>query len=103
MGIARTVPFQIADSATGTFHALWLGLVDYAAAWQLQREMVSLRRSARIPDLLLLLEHPRTLTLGRSSDEANLLVPRDVLRARGFALYDVDRGGDVTYHGPGQL
>jgi lipoate-protein ligase B len=83
--------------------AVWLGRVDYAGAWELQRTLVDLRAAGRIPDLLLLLEHPRTLTMGRRYREEHLLVPRETLLARGFALFDVDRGGDVTYHGPGQL
>jgi lipoyl(octanoyl) transferase len=103
MRIATSVTSIPTDSAPRTFQALWLGTVEYAAAWQLQRELVSLRQASRIPDILLLLEHPRTLTLGRSSVEAHLLAPREELLALGFSIHDVDRGGEVTYHGPGQL
>ena len=83
--------------------ALWLGEVAYRAAWTLQKELVSLRQRGIISDILLLLSHPRTVTLGRRASPSNLLVSREDLSARGFEIFDVDRGGDVTYHGPGQL
>lgn len=81
----------------------WLGTVEYCAAWDLQRELAALRAESEIGDVLLLLEHPPTITLGRGADSGNLLVPRDSLKRKGIAVYDIDRGGDVTYHGPGQL
>ena len=85
------------------FRAWWLGEVDYGEAWRLQQELVTLRQQEAIPDSLLLLTHPRTITLGRKSAESHLLGSREQLAAQGFSIYDVDRGGDVTYHGPGQL
>src|SRR5687768_9704050 len=85
------------------FCTWWLGEVEYSAAWRLQQELVQFRQENRIPDLLLLLTHPRTITLGRNSAESHLLSPREQLTNRGFHVFDVDRGGDVTYHGPGQL
>lgn len=80
-----------------------LGLIDYQEARALQKELAEARNCDRIPDTLLLLEHPHTYTLGRRGKVENvLLTPRQLTR-RGIALHQVDRGGDVTYHGPGQL
>jgi len=81
----------------------WLGTVPYAEALALQERAVAERRSGRGPDRLLLLEHPPVVTLGRSAREANLRVAREELTRRGIGLFEVPRGGDVTYHGPGQL
>ena len=80
-----------------------LGLVPYAAAWDLQKDLALRRARDEIPDTLLLLEHPHTYTLGRSGRAENLLLDEAGLRARGIDLFWVDRGGDITYHGPGQL
>ena len=80
-----------------------LGLVDYQDAWDLQRRLAEARRDERISDVLLLLEHPHTYTLGRRGNVANILLAADELEARGIAVHHVDRGGDVTYHGPQQL
>lgn len=80
-----------------------LGVVDYAAAWELQRELAAQRAAEAIPDTLLLLEHPPTYTIGRSGGHDHLLVDPADLAARGATLVEVDRGGDITYHGPGQL
>ncbi len=84
-------------------HVEQLGLVDYAAGLELQRERVALRKAGQIPDTLLLLEHPHVYTLGRNADEKNLLVSAEWLAARGAQVFRTDRGGDVTYHGPGQI
>jgi lipoyl(octanoyl) transferase len=80
-----------------------LGTLDYRQAWDLQRRLAEARRCDRLPDILLLLEHPHTYTLGRRSKFEHVLLSREDLERRGIALYEVDRGGDVTYHGPGQL
>jgi lipoyl(octanoyl) transferase len=80
-----------------------LGIVDYAEAHQLQRELQAKRIAAEIEDTVLLLEHPPVLTLGRSAKAQHVLAPAEVLEARGIAVHEVGRGGDVTYHGPGQL
>jgi lipoyl(octanoyl) transferase len=84
-------------------HLEQLGLVDYASALELQRETVALRKAGAIPDTLLLLEHPHVYTLGRNARCENLLVSEEELAARGAQVFRTDRGGDVTYHGPGQL
>ncbi|MGI8827997.1 MAG: lipoyl(octanoyl) transferase LipB [Chloroflexota bacterium] len=80
-----------------------LGLIDYQEAWDLQRHLADARRQDHIPDVLLLLEHPHTFTVGRRGRREHVLVPPSRLRRRGIGILDVDRGGDVTYHGPGQL
>ena len=86
---------------------LWierLGVMDYARALDFQRAVAKARIAAEIPEaVLLLLEHPPVVTLGRSSKEAHLLASPALLAARGVELYEVERGGDVTFHGPGQL
>jgi lipoyl(octanoyl) transferase len=80
-----------------------LGVIDYAEGLCLQRERVAARKAGAIPDSLLLLEHPHVYTLGRNAKQENLLVSREQLAARGAQVFEIDRGGDVTYHGPGQL
>ncbi len=83
--------------------ARWLGRLPYEEAWDLQRALHQGRVEERADDYLLLLEHPPTYTLGRNADGRNLLVAPEALNAIGAELHDVDRGGDITYHGPGQL
>jgi len=82
-----------------------LGLVPYADALALQRSLVEERRAGRIADTLLLLEHARVLTIGVRGDggRSHILATPDALAARGIGVYETGRGGDVTYHGPGQL
>lgn len=82
---------------------LYLGRVDYGEALRLQEELVALRQQGRISNVLLLLEHPPVLTLGRNARRANVLASDELLAARGVTLFEINRGGDVTYHGPGQL
>jgi lipoyl(octanoyl) transferase len=80
-----------------------LGLVPYQDAWALQRRMADERRAGLIQDTLVLLEHPHTYTIGRSGTRDHVFLNEAELAARGITCLDVDRGGDVTYHGPGQL
>jgi lipoyl(octanoyl) transferase len=82
---------------------IYLGRVDYGAALHLQEELVALRTAGRIGNVLLLLDHPPVLTLGRNAKRANVLASDELLAARGVTLHEINRGGDVTYHGPGQL
>ncbi len=82
---------------------LWLGRVDYAEALAMQQQCVELRHSGRIGNLVLLLEHPPVLTLGRNARRENILASDALLAARGITVHSINRGGDVTYHGPGQL
>jgi lipoyl(octanoyl) transferase len=79
------------------------GLVPYAEAWDLQRDLVARRADGRVGDVLLSLEHPRVYTLGKTADRTHVLWDETERAARGIDLHEVDRGGDVTYHGPGQL
>lgn len=81
----------------------WLGRVPYGRALALQDEAVAARRAGRAPDTLLLLEHPPVITLGRGGDGKHLLVPQEDLALRGVEVHQCGRGGDVTFHGPGQL
>ena len=82
---------------------LYLGRTAYDEALRLQAELVELRIEGRIDNTLLLLEHPPVLTLGRNANRSNVLVTDEMLAARGVTIHEIKRGGDVTYHGPGQL
>ena len=84
-------------------HVLHLGLVPYATALQLQRTLMELRKSGRIGNTVLLLEHPPVITLGRNAQLSNVTASPESLAQKGVELFDIDRGGDVTFHGPGQL
>src|SRR5271157_5983688 len=80
-----------------------LGVVGYAEGLRLQRRLVDLRKAGEIGDVLLLLEHTPVITLGRNAKAANVLASTEALAARGVEVFECDRGGDVTFHGPGQL
>jgi len=80
-----------------------LGRVNYAEALNLQRGLVSLRQKEKLPEILLFVEHNNVITFGRAGREANLLSDEDSLRQAGVEVFYIERGGDVTYHGPGQL
>ena len=80
-----------------------LGALDYGEGLRLQRRLVELRKAGQIGDALLLLEHTPVITLGRNANAANVLASSDALAARGVEVFECDRGGDVTVHGPGQL
>ena len=82
---------------------LHLGTLDYATALDLQQSLVELRKQGRISDVLLLLEHPPVITLGRNASQKNLLASCEHLQKRGVELFESNRGGDITFHGPGQL
>ena len=80
-----------------------LGTVDYATGLRLQQQLVALRKENKIGDVLLLLEHLPVITLGRNAKAANVIAPPELLTQRGVELFECDRGGDVTFHGPGQI
>jgi lipoyl(octanoyl) transferase len=83
--------------------ATWIGRIPYRPAWDLQKRLVDARADGLIPDTLLLLEHDAVLTLGRQADDSHVLARPSELRRRGIEVIRVERGGEVTYHGPGQL
>ena len=80
-----------------------LGTVDYATGLRLQQQLVALRKEEKIGDVLLLLEHSPVITLGRNAKATNVIASTELLAQRGVELFDCDRGGDVTFHGPGQI
>ena len=80
-----------------------LGLVSYTDAYSLQERLVTARKANAIDDVLLLCEHPHVITLGRNANRANLLASEHVLRQKSVELHSTNRGGDITYHGPGQI
>jgi lipoyl(octanoyl) transferase len=80
-----------------------LGTVDYATGLRLQQQLVALRKEGKIGDVLLLLEHSPVITLGRNAKAANVIASPELLARRGVELFECDRGGDVTFHGPGQI
>lgn len=82
---------------------LQLGIVDYDTSLKLQQRLVELRKDGRIGDVLLLLEHAPVITLGRNARQTNILASRELLAQRSVEVFECDRGGDVTFHGPGQL
>lgn len=84
-------------------NVLYLGRVDYSTGLELQQTLVHLVKEHAVGHTLLLLEHPPVITLGRNASETNVVASREVLSGRGIELHETDRGGDVTFHGPGQL
>ncbi len=80
-----------------------LGLVDYKEAWDLQKSIHQLRVENKIDDVLLLLEHPNTYTLGKTAGKNNLISDKKYMAENKISVYEIDRGGDITYHGPGQI
>lgn len=80
-----------------------LGRKGYAEVWDFQRKLVTKRILDEIADTLILVEHNHVITLGRNRNWKNLLLPKEILRQKGIEVYKVERGGDITYHGPGQL
>ena len=80
-----------------------LGLIDYQKAWDLQHQLWWRRVEKELPDMLLILEHPHVITLGRRGNRSHLLASAEVLETMKIPIFHVERGGDVTYHGPGQM
>ncbi len=103
MAIDLLAPEHEPRHAPEPIEARWLGRIDYREAYALQKRLVAERATGAIVDQLLLLEHPAVLTLGRNADPAHILASPQELRARAIAVIPVERGGEVTYHGPGQL
>ena len=84
-------------------HMIDLGLIGYAEAWALQKRIVAARKASAIEDVLLVCEHPHVITQGRNGKREHLLASEHVLRQKGVEYYETSRGGDITYHGPGQI
>ncbi len=80
-----------------------LDTIDYKEAWDLQKSIFNLRYQEKIDDVFLLLEHPHTYTLGKTANEKNLVGNEEYIKKNRISVYDIDRGGDITYHGPGQI
>ena len=89
--------------AANTCRSIWLGTIDYLEAWDLQLSLVEKVHSGSEPNTMLMLEHPHVYTKGRLSKESDVLVPEEILATKGIRIYETDRGGQVTYHGFGQL
>ncbi len=89
--------------STNTIHVVAAGRLDYLHAWRLQQRLAEARQFDHVPDLLLLTEHAPTYTIGRRGSRDNLLIDKQTLHDVGAVCYEVDRGGDITFHGPGQL
>jgi len=92
-----------ASQARRIYEARWLGLVSYDDGLRLQERSVERLRSGDAPEQLLLLEHPHVFTLGRGADSSNILADQQQLQSNSVEVHETGRGGDVTYHGPGQL
>lgn len=91
------------ENGTRLISVLQLGTIDYGTGLRLQQKLVSLRKESQIGDVLLLLEHTPVITLGRNAKTKNILASPELLADRGVEVFECDRGGDVTFHGPGQL
>jgi lipoyl(octanoyl) transferase len=100
---ATDLEIESTTATTGPLDVRRLGLVPYADGLEIQAEMVRRRRAGEIADTLLLLEHPHVITLGTGTHAENILITAEERAARGVELFEAGRGGDVTYHGPGQL
>lgn len=94
---------MLVQAPARTFHARDLGRVRWEEAYALQRSVAEDRLAGRVPDQLLFVEHPHVITMGRNAHEENLLAGPEVLSRAGIEVHQTNRGGDVTYHGPGQL
>jgi lipoyl(octanoyl) transferase len=86
-----------------TLQTIDLGLIGYAEAWELQKRVVAARKAGASEDVLLFCQHPHVITLGRNGNRINLLANENVLRQKGVEYFETTRGGDITYHGPGQI
>lgn len=88
---------------TRKLKVMLLGRIDYKEALDIQKKLFSLRQNGKIEDTLIVLEHPPVITLGRRGLYSNIVAPKDDLVKEGVSIFEVNRGGDVTYHGPGQI
>jgi lipoyl(octanoyl) transferase len=103
LAVASNTRPQTLDRAERYCTVHRLGCVPYREAWMLQRQLVERRKAHEIPDTLLFVEHPSVITLGRNADRGHLLTPAEILEKQGVEVIETNRGGDITYHGPGQI
>jgi len=94
---------SVSNWATDLCYAYNIGMTGYAQALELQANLVAAHLARKIPDVILFLQHPPVLTIGTSGSEENIVVSKDILDKEGMPIFHTDRGGDITYHGPGQL
>jgi lipoyl(octanoyl) transferase len=99
----RGIQSAIGNRQSEMISLVQLGTIDYATGLKLQQQLVTLRKEEKIGDVLLLLEHKPVITLGRNAKAANVVASPEFLKQRGVELFECDRGGDVTFHGPGQI
>ena len=91
------------EGQSTSLNVIDLGLIEYKEAYKIQQEVLQNRRFGEVPDTLILAEHPPVITIGRSGSRKNVLIDEYTLKEKGVSIFEIDRGGDVTYHGPGQL
>jgi lipoyl(octanoyl) transferase len=103
MDQSRGIQSAIGNRQSEMISLVQLGTIDYETGLKLQQQLVALRKEEKISDVLLLLEHKPVITLGRNAKAANVVASPEFLKQRGVELYECDRGGDVTFHGPGQI
>ncbi len=94
---------MVNQSTSRVLNYVNIGIIPYAEAWELQRNIFEKRKEGKLSDVLLLLEHPHTYTLGKVAKREHLLLTDEQLQEREISVFDIDRGGDITYHGPGQI
>ena len=94
---------MVNQSISRVLYYINIGVIPYAEAWELQRNIFEKRKEGKLSDVLLLLEHPHTYTLGKVAKREHLLLTDEQLVEREISVFDIDRGGDITYHGPGQI
>jgi lipoate-protein ligase B len=99
----KTPAIEIAPAADNTFISYYLGLVEYNTGCKLQEIIQQQRLQNSVPDVLILLEHPPVYTIGRHSAESEITIPRATMLIEEISLFETDRSGDITYHGPGQI
>ena len=94
---------MVNQSTSRVLNYVNIGIIPYAEAWELQRNIFEKRKEGKLSDVLLLLEHPHTYTLGKVAKREHLLLTDEQLQEKEISVFDIDRGGDITYHGPGQI
>ena len=94
---------NIKDQNLNQLDLINLGRIKYKQSWEIQNKLVKLRYQSEIPDSLIVCEHDPVITKGRGTDKENLLASKDVLQKKSVDLFEIERGGDITFHGPGQI